>query len=57
MKLRRCGGIGQVHAGEDEDGAKKEVDGNLLAEDGPGKDDRGDGIEIDIVGGDDVTYD
>ena len=45
--------IGQVHAGEDEDGAKEEVDGDLLTEDGPSEDDRGDGIEIDVVGGDD----
>ena len=45
--------ISQIPAGEDEDGAKEEVDGDLLAEDGPGEDDRGDGVEIDVVGGND----
>lgn len=39
------------HTYEDEEGADEEIDGNLLGEDEPGKDDGGDGIEIDIVSG------
>ena len=42
--------ISQVHANKDEDGANNEVNGNLLGEDGPSKEDRCDGIEVDIVG-------
>ena len=47
--------IGQVHAGEDEDGADEEINGDLLGEDGPGEENGGDGVEIDVVGGCDCT--
>ena len=49
-----CGrAAAKVHAGKDEDGAEEEPGGDLLVEQPPGKDDGGDGVEIDPVGGDD----
>ena len=45
--------VGEIHANKNQGRAKEEPDGNLFAEQPPGKNDRGDGIEIDPVGGDD----
>ena len=45
--------ISQIHAEEDEQGAEKEEDGDLLGEDDPGEEDGSDGVEVDVVGGDD----
>ena len=45
--------VAEVHAGEDEQGAGEEIEGDALGEDQPGKEYGGDGIEIDIVGDDD----
>ena len=42
--------ISQVHTYEDKDGADNEVNGDLLGEQPPSKQDRGDGIEVDTVG-------
>ena len=44
--------VGEIHAEENEGGTKEEPDGNLLMEQPPGEDDRGDGIEVDPVRGD-----
>ncbi len=43
--------IGKVHADKDEDGANKEINGDLFWKNNPGKENGGDGIEIDVVGG------
>ena len=40
----------EIHACEDEDGADEEIDGDAFGQDEPGKEDGGDGIEIDVVG-------
>ena len=45
--------LGEVHAGKNEGGAKDEVEGNMLAEDGPREDNGDYWIEIDVVGADD----
>ena len=47
--------IGEVHAEEDEGRAEEEPNGDLLVEQPPGKEDGGDGIEVNPVGGDDGT--
>ena len=47
--------VGEVHAGEDKDGADEEVDGNLLMEQPPSKKDGGDRIKIGIICGYDST--
>jgi len=43
--------IGEVHAEEDKGGAEEEPEGDLLVEQPPGKEDGGDGIEVDPVRG------
>ena len=45
----------EVHAKEDEGRAKEKPNGNLFMEQPPCKDNRGDGIEIDPVGGNDCS--
>ena len=45
--------IAEVHAHEDEQSTKQEIDGDTLGEDEPGKNHRSDGVEIDIVGDND----
>ena len=45
----------EEHTKKDEGSSEKEVDGDLLGEDGPSEEDGGNGIEIDVVGGDDCT--
>jgi len=47
--------IAEVHAYEDEQCAEEEIEGDAFGEDEPGEDDRGDGIEIDVVGDDDCS--
>ncbi len=47
--------IAEIHAEEDEGGAKEEPRCDLLVEQPPCEDDGGDGIEIHPVGGDDGT--
>ena len=47
--------VGEVHSKEDESGAEEEPDGDLLVEQPPGKEDSGDGIEVNPVCGDDRT--
>ncbi len=42
----------EIHTYKDQYGAKDEIDRDLLWENDPGKEDGGDGIEIDVVGGD-----
>ena len=42
--------IAEVHAYEDEQGAEEEIDGDAFGEDEPGKEHRGDGVEINGVG-------
>ena len=41
--------VGEIHANKNQGRAKEEPDGNLFAEQPPGKNDRGDGMEIDPV--------
>lgn len=45
----------EEHTKKDEGSSEEEVDGNLLREDGPSKEDGGNRIEIDVIGGDDCT--
>lgn len=45
----------QIHTDEDEEAADEEEDGDALGEDEPGKEDGDDGIEIDVVRGDDSS--
>ena len=47
--------VGQIHANKNEGRAKEEPNSDLLVEQPPGKADRGDGIEIDPVGGNDSS--
>ncbi len=47
--------ISEVHAYEDKEGAEEEPDGDLFVEQPPGKEDGGDGVEIDPVGGKDSS--
>ena len=47
--------VSEVHADEDEGGSEKEVDGDLFGENGPSEEDGGDGVEIDVVCGDNGT--
>lgn len=42
-----------IHTGKDEDGADKEIDGDLLGKYQPGENDGDDGIQINIIGGND----
>lgn len=43
--------LSKEHAGDDEEAAEEEPEGDVLGEQPPGKDDGGDGVEIDPVGG------
>ena len=45
--------VAHVHTDEDEGGTHEEPDGDLFTEQPPGKENGGDGVEIDPVGGDD----
>ena len=44
--------FGEVHTCKDQYGTKDEIDRDLFWENDPRKEDGGDGIEIDVVGGD-----
>ena len=47
--------VGEVHTEEDKGRAEEEPNGDLLVEQPPGKEDSGDGIEVNPVCGDDRT--
>ena len=47
--------IGEIHADEDQGGTDEEEDGDALVEYEPRKDNRGDGIDVNVVGGRDGT--
>ena len=53
--MRACNFVAEIHACEDEQGADEEIDGDALGQDAPGKEHRGDRIEIDVVGHDGST--
>ncbi len=47
--------IGEIHADENQGGTDEEEDGDALVEYQPRKDNRGDGIDVNVVGGRDGT--
>ena len=48
--------VGEIHADENQGGTDEEEDGDALVEYQPRKDYRGDGIDVNVVGGRDGTY-